>query len=52
MDYRMPVWPDYDTIVKSMNARANLRARLGDDPLLGVPITPEMITRAMQAAKG
>lgn len=47
----MPVWPDYDTIVRSMNCRGSLYGRLADDPLFGVSITPEMIDRAWRATR-
>lgn len=42
-----PVWPDWDTIARSTNARANPYARIEEDPLFGVPITPAMMSAAL-----
>lgn len=45
-----PAWPTWDLIVRSLNARSNILGRIGDDPLAGVALTPEMIDRARRAA--
>jgi hypothetical protein len=47
----MPVWPDYDTIVRSMNCRANPRASPYDDPLFGIVVTDAMMERAQRASR-
>jgi hypothetical protein len=47
-----PVWPDWDTIAHSVNNRGNLNARASDDPLFGVVITQDMMSRAHDAAFG
>jgi hypothetical protein len=47
VEHMTPVWPDWDTIARSLNVRGNLMARMMDDPLFGVPITQDMQTRAL-----
>ena len=47
---QLPVWPTWDLIVRSMNARSNPLGRASDDPLWGVPITQGMIARARAVA--
>lgn len=42
---------DYDTIIRSMNARSNLMGRIMDDPMPGVIITPEMMIWAQTGGK-
>lgn len=46
----MPVWPDFDTIARSMNTRGNLYAKMSDDPLCGIVITRDMWDRAVAYA--
>lgn len=48
-EIQLPVWPDFDTLARSMNVRGNLYAKVSDDPLFGVVITSEMWDRALSA---